>query len=226
MTSIDGDIFRNNSNLHVLNIAHNQISTINQEAFKSLKNLRGRHLFAYYLFDQPNLILCFILSALRLDNNELKDINGLVSSQKNLKWLNVSTNQIQVRRVNYQMKDKIFIVITLQWFDFAFIPKSLEWLDIHNNKIDKIGNYYTLGSGFSLQTFDASFNQISELGASTLLHGLRSIYLNNNQISKIAPESFHSLSNLSRVELQNNQMISLVSDAVLTSNTGKQVSNI
>ena len=120
------------------------------------------------------------------------------------------------------MKDKyLYCHITFQWFDFAFIPKSLEWLDIHNNKIDKIGNYYSLGSGFSLQTFDASFNAISELGDSTLLHGLRNIYLNNNQINTIAPESFNSLSNLTRVELQNNQMISLVSDAVMTSNTGR-----
>merc|ERR1719471_1670482 len=180
LSSIDGDIFRSNTNLHVLNIAHNQIATINQEAFKSLKNLR----------------------ALRLDNNELKDINGLVSSQKNLKWLNVSTNQIQ-------------------WFDFAFIPKSLEWLDIHNNKIDRIGNYYTLGSGFSLQTFDASFNKISELSDTTLLHGLKNIYLNNNKISKIAPETFKSLENLTRVEIQNNDLVTLTSEAVMTSNTAQ-----
>ena len=169
----------------------------------------------------------FILSALRLDNNELKDINGLVSSQKNLKWLNVSTNQIQVnKRLNIKIKlirteSIITISFYFQWFDFAFIPKSLEWLDIHNNKIDKIGNYYTLGSGFNLQTFDASFNQISEISDSTLLHGLKNIYLNNNKITKIAPESFNSLSNLTRVELQNNAMITLASESVLTSNTGE-----
>ena len=97
----------------------------------------------------------------------------------------------------------------------------MEWLDIHNNKIDKIGNYYTLGSGFNLQTFDASFNQISEISDSTLLHGLKNIYLNNNKITKIAPESFNSLSNLTRVELQNNAMITLASESVLTSNTGE-----
>ena len=55
-----------------------------------------------------------------MDANELTELNGLVSSLKNLKWLNVSTNNIH-------------------WFDFAFVPKSLEWLDLHNNKIDKIG---------------------------------------------------------------------------------------
>ena len=73
------------------------VQVIEQGAFKNLDNLR----------------------ALRLDNNRLKDINGLVASQKNLRWLNVSTN-------------------SLQWFDFAFIPKSLEWLDIHNNKVNII----------------------------------------------------------------------------------------
>ena len=48
--------------------------------------------------NNSNINCLIFLSALRLDNNELKDINGLVSSQKNLKWLNVSTNQIQVGR--------------------------------------------------------------------------------------------------------------------------------
>ena len=114
-----------------------------------------------------------------------------------------------------------FNFFPFQWFDFAFIPKSLEWLDIHNNKIDKIGNYYSLSSGFNLQTFDASFNNIAELLDTTLLHGLKNIYLNNNKINKIADESFKSLKNLTRVELQNNNLVTLVSEAVITSNSGK-----
>ena len=108
-----------------------------------------------------------------------------------------------------------------QWYDHAFIPKSLEWLDIHNNKIDKIGNYYSLSDGFNLQTFDASFNNIAEIRDTTLLHGLRNIYLNNNKINKIAEESFKSLTNLTRVELQNNNLVTLASQAVITSNSGK-----
>ena len=181
LTTIAGDVFTNNTNLHVLNIAHNKINDIDQDAFKNLRNLR----------------------ALRLDNNELKDINGLVSSQKNLKWLNVSTNH-------------------LQWFDFAFIPKSLEWLDVHNNRIgDKIGNYYSLSTGFNLQTFDASFNNIEEIGANTLLHGLKNIYLNNNKIVRIAPGSFKKLSNLTRIELQGNELRNIDMEALATSQTGQ-----
>ena len=71
-TTIAGNDFTNNTNLHLLNIAHNKTNDIDQDALKNLRNLR----------------------ALRLDNNELKDINGLVSSQKSLKWLNVSTNYL------------------------------------------------------------------------------------------------------------------------------------
>jgi len=178
LTDIDSEVFTNTTNLHVLNIAHNKLSSVHQDAFKQLKNLR----------------------ALRLDNNELKDINGLVSSQKNLKWLNVSTNQ-------------------LQWFDFAFIPKSLEWLDIHNNKIDKIGNYYSLSSGFNLQTFDTSYNQIKEIQDNTLLSGLKNIYLNNNKIKKIAPKSFENLRNLTRVELQGNELVTMQIESLATSQT-------
>ena len=173
LTRIPGEMFTNNTNLHVLNLAHNRLVAVEPEAVKNLKNLR----------------------ALRLDNNQLKDMNGLVSSLKNLKWLNVSTN-------------------SLQWFDFAFIPKSLEWLDIHNNNVDRIGNYYSLSAGFSLTTFDASFNQIRELEADSLLASLRNIYLNNNRIDRIGSNSFRALGNLTRVELQGNEIASLDMDAL------------
>jgi len=179
LETVPAEGFANATNLHVLNLAHNRLTAVNQTAFKNLKNLR----------------------ALRLDNNLLKDINGLVSAQKNLRWLNVSANH-------------------LQWFDFAFIPKSLEWLDIHNNRIDRIGNYYSLSTGFSLQTFDASFNQIREIEADSLLASLRNIYLNNNKIARIAPESFRSLGNLSRVELQGNEIASLDLSALSVSTEG------
>jgi len=127
------------------------------------------------------------LRALRLDNNQLQDMNGLVSSLKNLRWLNVSTN-------------------SLEWFDFAFLPRSLEWLDIHNNHVKKIGNYYELSDGFNLTSIDASFNMIETLGANMFLTGLTHIYLNNNNINNISSSSFKGLTGLARVELQANKL--------------------
>ena len=61
--------------------------------------------------------------------NKLKDINGLLTSQSELRWLNISAN-------------------SLAWFDYAFIPKSLKWLDLHENEIEDLGNYYGLSDGF------------------------------------------------------------------------------
>ena len=74
MSSIKGDVFANLDNLNVLNLSHNRITMIGERSFKNLNNLR----------------------ALRLDNNMLVDLNGLVSSLDNLRWLNVSTNNLQV----------------------------------------------------------------------------------------------------------------------------------
>ena len=181
LTRIPGEMFTNNTNLHVLNLAHNRLVAVEPEAVKNLKNLR----------------------ALRLDNNQLKDMNGLVSSLKNLKWLNVSTN-------------------SLQWFDFAFIPKSLEWLDIHNNRIDKIGNYYHLSGDFSLQTLDMSFNSVRLIEERTFLTSLRHIYLNNNRLAALNGSVFSQLGNLSRVELQGNELTHLDIEALATAKTGRK----
>ena len=73
------------------------------ETFKGLQNLR----------------------ALRLDGNQLEDINGVVSSLSKLEWFNVSSNQ-------------------LEWFDYAFLPSNISWLDISSNKIAELGNFYQL----------------------------------------------------------------------------------
>jgi len=43
------------------------------------------------------------LKSLNLAENQLEDINGLLTTQINLKWLNISNNK-------------------LAWFDYAFIP--------------------------------------------------------------------------------------------------------
>ncbi len=51
------------------------------------------------------------LTHMWLSMNQLKDINGLLTNQNNIKYLNLSSN-------------------ALQWFDYAFIPNSLQTLDL------------------------------------------------------------------------------------------------
>ena len=63
------------------------------------------------------------LQALRLDSNEINDIVGLFADLKNLRYLNISDNKIQK-------------------FDYFLLPPSLNWLDVHKNEIEDIGNYF------------------------------------------------------------------------------------
>jgi len=178
LDQIPMNIFTKLSNLNVLNLSHNRIKTIEEDALRNLKNLR----------------------ALRLDNNRLQDMNGIVSSLKNLRWLNVSTNG-------------------LEWFDFAFLPRSLEWLDIHNNLVKKLGNYYGLTDGYNLTSIDASFNSIEELDSNMFLTSLTHIYLNNNNINNISAGTFSGLASLARVELHANKLVFMNKSVIAAENT-------
>ena len=140
---------------------------------------------------------------LRLDNNRLEDINGLLQAQAELQWLNISANN-------------------LQWFDYAFIPKNLKWLDLHGNAIEELGNYYSLRDGFNLATLDASGNRIKKLGPLSLPASLEYVILNENSISTIEPNTFINNVNLSRVELTSNHLERLaLSSLAIAYNTSK-----
>jgi Leucine-rich repeat (LRR) protein len=180
-------VFENIPSLQVLNLAHNELSKLDQSTFNSLLDLR----------------------MLRLDNNRLEDINGLLTAQTELRWLNISANK-------------------LQWFDYAFIPKNLKWLDIHENEIEELGNYYALKGGFNLQTLDASRNRISKLVPLSLPTSLEFVFLNENAIKTIEPNTFIEKPLLSRVEIKGNNIehLELSALAIATASEGKFTSVI
>ena len=176
------EVFETISTLQVLNLAHNEIRKLNQTVFNPLKDLR----------------------MLRLDNNQLEDINGLLQSQAELQWLNVSANR-------------------LQWFDYAFIPRSVKWLDLHKNEIEELGNYYQLREGYSLTTLDASHNRIKALNPLSLTPSLEYLILNKNHLESIEPNTFIGKLNLSRVELTSNHLERLdLSSLAISYNTSTQ----
>lgn len=176
LTTLSNNSFSNiSSGLNILNLANNNLETIERAAFSDLKDLR----------------------ALRLDENGLNDINGLVSHMSNLHWLNMSNNN-------------------LEWFDYAFIPNSLAWLDISYNQISDLGNFYGL-SNFALQTLVASHNVINKLGPGSLLETLVHVRINNNHLSELESNTLASLSELQVVDLQSNQIRHLKPDSLTTS---------
>lgn len=154
--------------LHQLNLAQNHLTSLHQDTFKNLKQLKS----------------------LRLDDNMLKDINGLLQSQTELQNLNVSSNR-------------------LQWFDYAFIPKSLEMIDLHDNQIEELGNYFVLKEGFNLHTMDVSQNKIKRISAGSFLASLKNINLQSNNIQYIAANTFTQLLYLNSVRLDDNHLVTL-----------------
>jgi len=175
--------------LYGLRLAENALTTLSQDFFSRVPEVEVLNLGSNNIntIQQDAFIDLGKLSALRLDQNQIPDINGLLTAQSKLRYLNVSSNQ-------------------LHWFDYAFIPKNLEWLDIHGNSVEEIGNYYKLREGFKLHTLDASNNQIRKINQDSFLSGLRRIYINNNLVDTIQANSFIHIQNISLLDLSFNNI--------------------
>lgn len=176
-------------NLYGLRLAGNGIQSLEDSVFSAVPTLQVLNLAHNQVSKLNQSVFNPLkeLRMLRLDNNKLEDINGLLQAQSELQWLNVSANN-------------------LQWFDYAFIPKSLKWLDLHANAIEELGNYYELRDGFNLATLDASHNRIKKLEPLSLPNSLEYVILNHNKIGGVAPNTFINKLNLSRVELTSNHL--------------------
>lgn len=178
--------------LYSLRLMGNEIGNLTNGVFQNLPSLRILDLSRNKIqaLEQGTLDDVPDLHALRLDSNLLTDINGLFSNLHDLLMLNVSANKIG-------------------WFDYALIPIGLQWLDIHENEIEDLGNYFQLESVLKLRTLDASSNAIHQLESSSLPHGIEIVYLAKNKIYSIKPFTFLGKANLTRVDLRENQLKTL-----------------
>lgn len=177
--------------LYSLNLADNHIRSVSKEAFAGLGNLVALNLAGNQLeqleagtFDRTSG-----LQVLRLDGNSLTDVNGLFAGLHNLRWLNVSANRIQL-------------------FDYSFLPANVEWLDIHQNQLSELGNYFQIQLA-NLQAIDASFNVLTELSADSVPDSVVQLFVNNNRITTVAANTFLKKANLSRVDLNSNELNTL-----------------
>ena len=117
----------------------------------------------------------------------MEDINGLLTSQRQLQWLNISHNQ-------------------LQWIDYALIPKSVVWLSLRHNRFEELGNYYNMQEGFHLTHLDIGHNVLTRMDRLALQPSLKELIADHNQIVELAPNSFAGLANLTTVNLKHNQL--------------------
>ncbi|KAG8198042.1 hypothetical protein JTE90_001877 [Oedothorax gibbosus] len=179
-------------NLYSLVLSGNKIGNISKGDFENLPSLRILSLANNEIeaIDSATFEDVTYLHALRLDSNLLLDVNGLFGNLHDLMMLNISANRIE-------------------WFDYALVPIGLQWLDIHDNLIENLGNYFELESMLKLRTLDASHNQITEIDSSSLPNGIEIVFLNNNNIQTINSFTFMNKPNLTRVDLTNNELENL-----------------
>ncbi|KAJ8681627.1 hypothetical protein QAD02_017419 [Eretmocerus hayati] len=209
------EALRNLAFLKTLDLGENRITDFHNGSFLNLHQLTGLRLIGNeignltrgMLWDLPSLQILNLarnkvqhverdtferntrLEAIRLDGNFLSDINGVFAGITSLLLLNLSENHIE-------------------WFDYAFIPSNLKWLDIHGNFIEKLGNYYKIRDQ-KVRTLDASHNRITELSPLSVPDSVELLFINNNYISSVRPNTFTGKVNLTRVDMYANMIESM-----------------
>lgn len=192
ITSLEEPSFRGMSSLYGLRLIGNQLQNISKRAFADLPALQILNLARNKIqtVERGAFETSPKLQAIRLDSNQLTDINGLFSDISSLLWLNVSDNHIE-------------------WFDYSFIPRSLQWIDMHKNNVPELGNHYGLDLELRLQTLDASFNKLTRISPHSVPSSIELLFLNDNLITVVEPHTFAKKTNLTRVDLYANQIVSM-----------------
>lgn len=192
LTEITNSSFQNLSQLTGLRLIDNQIGNLTAGMFSSLPSLQVLNLAKNKIqsIETETFQKNTQLEAVRLDANFISDINGVFVSLKKLLWLNLSENH-------------------LVWFDYAFIPGSLKWLDIHANFIEILGNYYKIQNELHVKTLDASHNRLVSLSAMSVPNSVELLFINNNYISNIETDAFIEKHNLTRVDMYANEIETL-----------------
>lgn len=187
--SVTNSSFEGLDLLYGLRLVDNHIVNISRDAFSTLPSLQVLNLASNKIkyVEQSAFASNPTLKAIRLDANELTDISGVFTNLQSLVWLNVSANN-------------------LLWFDFSHLPASLEWLDMHHNKVPELGNYYDVRNTLNIKMLDVSFNLITQIQENSIPDSIETLYLNNNKITTVQPGTFLQKPNLEKVVLYGNKI--------------------
>ncbi|KAJ8979301.1 hypothetical protein NQ317_007974 [Molorchus minor] len=190
--SVTNSSFEGLDLLYGLRLVDNHIVNISRDAFSTLPSLQVLNLASNKIkyVEQSAFSSNPTLKAIRLDANELTDISGVFTNLQSLVWLNVSSNK-------------------LLWFDFSHLPTSLDWLDMHDNQVTELGNYYDVRNSLRIKMLDVSFNLITDIRENSLPDSIETLFLNNNKITRVEPKTFLNKSNLKKVVLYGNELVYL-----------------
>ena len=191
------DAFSGMDKLYDIRLETNMLTNVTRSLLRNFPQLRVFNLADNLVgaVEQGAFASTPQLEAIRLDGNRLTDISSAFHGLNRLRWLNISDNQIEM-------------------FDYAMLPRSVQWLDLHQNKIEELGNYFDVADQMSLTTLDVSFNRLTSLSGKSLPSSAELLSLNDNLITHVEQYTFFLMANLSRVDLFANQLKSLEINAL------------
>ncbi|KAI4502399.1 hypothetical protein M0802_002311 [Mischocyttarus mexicanus] len=189
VSRIDNESFSGLNELYGLRLVDNKLENVSRDAFSTLPALQVLNLANNFIrhVEQSAFAKNPVLRAIRLDGNRLTEIRGAFTSLSTLVWLNVSDNK-------------------LLWFDYSYLPSSIEWLDIHANQISELGNYYMVRNALNIKMLDASFNLVTDISEANIPDSVETLFLNNNRIRTVAANTFLRKTNLQKVVLYGNEI--------------------
>lgn len=175
-----------------LRLTDNQLTNISRDAFRPLNTVHVLNLASNQIrhIDPAAFAANPTLRAIRLDDNRLEDIAGVFNALPALVWLNVSANR-------------------LRWFDYSHLPVSLEWLDMHQNNVTELANYYDVRNQLQIKMLDVSHNQLGRIDEASLPDTIETLYLNNNNLVEVAAGTFLKKRNIEKVVLYGNAIKTL-----------------
>lgn len=174
-----------------LRLISNQISKLNKDSLKDLSNLQILNLANNHIdkIEDDTFADKLHLQAIRLDENKLENVDNLFKNLPSLTWLNMSGN-------------------FLDHLKYDTLPITLEWVDLHKNKIKTIDST-GLEKIINLRTLDLSFNELVQITPTSFPNNIELLFLNDNLITEIEPHSFINKKHLMRVDLYANRLISI-----------------
>lgn len=187
ITIVSNTSFEGLEELYGLRLVDNQIVNIPKDTFSSLPSLQVLNLASNKIenIEQDAFVSNPTLKAIRLDGNRLTDIRGIFNKLNTLGWLNISDNK-------------------LIYFDYSYMPASLEWLDIHNNNISQLENEHNIQQ--NIRMLDVSYNALEIIDKRSIPDSIEVLFLNDNKIHTIRSETFLQKRNLEKVVLTDNKL--------------------
>ncbi|XP_014781364.1 toll-like receptor Tollo [Octopus bimaculoides] len=194
ITSLPKFAFKGLDSLEILNLNDNQISIFDENVFLSLSKLSSLDLSTNSLNHIPKLPSSIKL--LQLKQNNIKKISSVLNTTKNLEYLVLADNEIEI----------------IENDAFSHL-QSLRILNLKNNKITNINKHH-FKNLHKLWGLNIAFNSITELGYDTISHlqSLRDFYCQNNHLTTLAKAMFPKYLRL--IDLSHNYIKFLTDDII------------